>query len=384
MKPTFDNKGLNVLYYTLFYASGIATAAALVAYKRGALSLAAVVAIGAVFVFFTLFHSGWTYLWKKENPPVIEESTAAAGVKEPAFDINEAKAAHTPKRVFLSLLTILILLIAWGWAWSQHVFDGVFFMDRPFSTYIGVTIIALGMLVAAFFPFLLDEDRYKNMAQVNLAIDRKIINAIFIALGLLSYAILKDMPDSTPWHTISLLVLGFVWLDFFMYYHDRISNVRNPQALIDKASDSLETQELKISRTIVGTIIEVVILILLVAAWFIKLSAQGISLTSIFQSPMTTLVFTLLAIAFLVVAYHPGWFFNKVKKYLTINQITSFVNTQRCWAVMFAMLAVLSSLQQDAHYDFAGKGMSIGLVILFIAVGWFFGGLDKRSEKKNK
>ncbi len=384
MKPRFDNNGLNILYYALFYGSGIATAIALVAYKKGILSLAAVVAIGAVFVFMTIFHCGWIYFWNKENKQLIEEDAAGDDTTTSGIDINEAKAATTPKRLFLGLLTVLILLISWGWAWSQHVFEGVFFMDTPCSTYIWATLFSLGMLLAAFFPFLQDEDRFKNKTHLDLSISRKLTYGIFIALGLMCYSFLKDIPDGTPWRTISVLVLIYIWISFFIYYQDRISNVRKAEDAVSDSRGNHDVPELKAHRTIVWAIVEIFILILLAVAWYIKLSAEGLSLTSIFQSPLTTLIFTLLAIAWLVVAYHPVWFFSKIKESVTDKQISSFVNTGRCWAVFHAMLAVLSSLHDYLHYEESNRIIVIGTVIMFGVIGWFFGGLDKHKEKKSK
>ena len=115
MRPKFDNKGMNTLYYCLMWGSAIAAGLALVFYKSGKISLAAVVAICVLTAFFVLFDMGWSFLSKKENAAIIDESAAAQGTSEPGFDINEAKAARTPIRVFLSLLTVIILLIAWGW-----------------------------------------------------------------------------------------------------------------------------------------------------------------------------------------------------------------------------------------------------------------------------
>lgn len=384
MKPRFDNNGLNILYYALFYGSGIATAIALVAYKKGILSLAAVVAIGAVLVFMTIFHCGWIYFWNKENKQLIEEDAAGDDTTTSGIDINEAKAATTPKRLFLGLLTVLILLISWGWAWSQHVFDGVFFMDTPCSTYIWATLFSLGMLLAAFFPFLQDEDRFKNKTHLDLSISRKLTYGIFIALGLMCYSFLKDIPDGTPWRTISVLVLIYIWISFFIYYQDRISNVRKAEDAVSDSRGNHDVPELKAHRTIVWAIVEIFILILLAVAWYIKLSAEGLSLTSIFQSPLTTLIFTLLAIAWLVVAYHPVWFFSKIKESVTDKQISSFVNTGRCWAVFHAMLAVLSSLYDYLHYEESNRIIVIGTVIMIGVISWFFGGLDKHKEKKSK
>ena len=384
MKPRFDNNGLNILYYALFYGSVIATAIALVAYKKGILSLAAVVAIGAVLVFMTIFHCGWIYFWNKENKQLIEEDAAGDDTTTSGIDINEAKAATTPKRLFLGLLTVLILLISWGWAWSQHVFDGVFFMDTPCSTYIWATLFSLGMLLAAFFPFLQDEDRFKNKTHLDLSISRKLTYGIFIALGLMCYSFLKDIPDGTPWRTISVLVLIYIWISFFIYYQDRISNVRKAEDAVSDSRGNHDVPELKAHRTIVWAIVEIFILILLAVAWYIKLSAEGLSLTSIFQSPLTTLIFTLLAIAWLVVAYHPVWFFSKIKESVTDKQISSFVNTGRCWAVFHAMLAVLSSLYDYLHYEESNRIIVIGTVIMFGVISWFFGGLDKHKEKKSK
>lgn len=384
MKPRFDNNGLNILYYALFYGSVIATAIALVAYKKGILSLAAVVAIGAVLVFMTIFHCGWIYFWNKENKQLIEEDAAGDDTTTSGIDINEAKAATTPKRLFLGLLTVLILLISWGWAWSQHVFDGVFFMDTPCSTYIWATLFSLGMLLAAFFPFLQDEDRFKNKTHLDLSISRKLTYGIFIALGLMCYSFLKDIPDGTPWRTISVLVLIYIWISFFIYYQDRISNVRKAEDAVSDSRGNHDVPELKAHRTIVWAIVEIFILILLAVAWYIKLSAEGLSLTSIFQSPLTTLIFTLLAIAWLVVAYHPVWFFSKIKESVTDKQISSFVNTGRCWAVFHAMLAVLSSLYDYLHYEESNRIIVIGTVIMIGVISWFFGGLDKHKEKKSK
>lgn len=385
MKPKFDNKGLNILYYSLFYASGIATAVALIGYKRGYISLAAAVAIGAVLVFFTLFHMGWTYFWNKENSPAIEKNaTAVDDTSESSIDSYEAKADCTPKRLFLALLTILILLISWGWAWSQHVFDGVFFMDAPFSTYIGVTLLSLGMLLVAFFPFLQDEDRFKNKVHLDLSISRKLTSALFVALGLLGHTFLNDNPDGTPWETITILVLLFVWINILCYYHDRISNVRDAKNAMSETGNNRDTPDLTVQRSIVWTIVEIVTLILLVVAWYIKLSEEGLSFVSVFQSPLTTLVFTLISIAWLVVAYHPGWFLSRVKEHLTVKQISSFVNINRSLATVFAMFTLLSSLHDYMHYEESNQWIVIGTVLLFGIIGWFFGGLDKRQQKKDE
>ena len=90
---------MNTLYYCLMWCSAIAAGLALVFYKSGKISLAAVVAICVLFAFFALFDMGWNFLSKKENAAIIDKSAADEGTSEPSFDINEAKAARTPLRI---------------------------------------------------------------------------------------------------------------------------------------------------------------------------------------------------------------------------------------------------------------------------------------------
>lgn len=379
MRPKFENKGLNILYNTLMWCSAGAAGLALAFYRSDKISLAAVVAICTVCAFFILFEIGWNVLSKKANPTIIDE-VAAEGLTESGFDLNKAKTARTPQRIFLSLLTVVTLLIAWGWAWSQHTFDGVFFMDRPFSTYLGDTAICLGFLVYARFPFLMDEDRFKNMSQVNLAINNKLITALFLALGLLAYAVLNDNPSATPWKTISMLVLGFVWLDHFIYYLDRIKDAGDSQAATEQASDAVNILGFKVRRDTALTAIKVVILILLVAAWLIKLTAGGLGFKGIFQPTLTMLAFTLVSLCFIVVSYCHGWFVSGSNG----KQFASFAINQLFFATVFALFALISSLQEGLHWDLSNRLIAIGSIVLFLALGYVFGGLDKRRDKKNK
>ena len=379
MKPKFDNKGLNTLYNILMWCSAGAAGLALVFYKSGKISFAAVAAICTLCVFFILFEMGWSFLSKKENPTIIDE-TAAEGAAESGFDINEAKAARTPERIFLSLLTFITLLIAWGWAWSRHTFDGVFFMDKPVSTYFWVTLMSLGLLIYAPFPFLMDEDRFKNMSQVNLAINVKLITALFLALGLLVHTVMKDNPSATPWDTISMLVLGFVWLDYFINYQDRIKDAGDPQAATEQASEVVNILGLKIRRGTALTVIKAVILILLVAAWLIKLTTGGLGFKGIFQPTLTTLAFTLVSLCFLGVSYRPGWFISMG----TGKQLASFAINQLFCAMFFALITLISSLQDGLNWDSSNRLIMIVTVVLFLVLGYIFGGLDKRRDKKNK
>ena len=379
MRPKFDNKGLNILSNTLMWCSAGAAGLALAFYRSGKISLAAVVAICTVCAFFILFEIGWNFLSKKENPSIIDE-VAAEGTAEPGFDLDKAKTARTPQRVFLSLLTVVVLLIAWGWAWSQHTFDGVFFMDRPFSTYLGNTAICLGLLVYARFPFLMDEDRFKNMSQVNLAINFKLVTALFLALGLLSYTVLKDNPGATPWKTISMLVLGFVWLDYFICYQDRVKDASDSQTATGQASDAVSILGLKVRRGTALTVIKAVIVILLVAAWLIKLTAGGLGFKGVYQPTLTALAFTLVSLCFLVVSYRPGWFLGRGKG----KQLASFAINQLSCAMVFALFTLISSLQEGLNWDLSNRFIIIATVVLFLVLGYLFGGLDKRRDKKNK
>lgn len=379
MRPRFDNKGMNTLYYCMMWGSAIAAGLALVFYKSGKISLAAVVAICVLFAFFALFDMGWNFLSKKENAAIIDESAAAQGTSEPGFDINEAKAARTPIRVFLSLLTVIILLIAWGWAWSQHTFDGVFFMDKPVSTYLWTTAISLGLMLYARFPFLMDKDRYKNMAQVNLAINSKLVTALFLALGILAYAVLKNNPSATPWETIAMLILGFVWLDFIMNYLDKLKDAGNPQAA-QEASAVLNVLGMKVSRGVVLKVIKAVIIIVLVAAWTIKLTAGGLGVKGVFQPTLMVLVFTLVSLGFLVASHLPGWFLSKANG----KHISSFVINQLCIATLFALFALATCLQEGLNWNPSNHIITIAGVVVFLAVGLFFGGLEKSGNKKNK
>ena len=379
MRPKFDNKGLNILYNTLMWCSAGAAGLALAFYRSGKISLAAVVAICTVCAFFILFEIGWNFLSKKENPTIIDEA-AAEGTAEPGFDLDKAKTARTPQRVFLILLTVVVLLIAWGWAWSQHTFDGVFFMDRPFSTYLGNTAICLGLLVYARFPFLMDEDRFKNMSQVNLAINFKLVTALFLALGLLSYAVLKDNPGATPWRTISMLVLGFIWLDYFICYQDRVKDAGDSQTATGQASDAVSILGLTVRRGTALTVIKAVIVILLVAAWLIKLTAGGLGFKGIFQPTLTMLAFTLVSLCFIVVSYRPSWFVSGSSG----KHFASFAFNQLFVATVFALFALMSSLQEGLHWDLSSSLIAIGGIVLFLVLGYVFGGLDKRRDKKNK
>ena len=379
MKPRFDNKGMNTLYYCLMWCSAIAAGLALVFYKSGKISLAAVVAICVLFAFFALFDMGWNFLSKKENASIIDESAADEGTSEPDFDINEAKAARTPLRVFLSLLTVIILLIAWGWAWSQHTFDGVFFMDKPVSTYLWSTAITLGLMLYARFPFLMDEDRYKNMAQVNLAINSKLVTALFLALAILAYAVLKNNPGATPWETIAMLILGFVWLDFIMNYLDKHKDAGNPQAA-QEASAVVNVLGMKVSRGVVLKVIKAVIIIVLVAAWTIKLTAGGLGVKGIYQPTLMGLAFTLVSLGFLVASHFPGWFLSRANG----RHIASFVINQLCIATVFALFALETGLQEGLNWNPSNHFITIAGIVVFLAAGLFFGGLDKSDKKKNK
>lgn len=370
---------MNTLYYCLMWCSAIAAGLALVFYKSGKISLAAVVAICVLFAFFALFDMGWNFLSKKENAAIIDESAADEGTSEPGFDINEAKAARTPLRVFLSLLTVIILLIAWGWAWSQHTFDGVFFMDKPVSTYLWSTAITLGLMLYARFPFLMDEDRYKNMAQVNLAINSKLVTALFLALAILAYAVLKNNPGATPWETIAMLILGFVWLDFIMNYLDKLKDAGNSQAA-QEASAVLNVLGMKVSRGVVLKVIKAVIIIVLVAAWTIKLAAGGLGVKGIFQPTLMALAFTLVSIGFLVASHFPGWFLSRANG----RHIASFVINQLCIATVFALFALETGLQEGLNWNPSNHFITIAGIIVFLAAGLFFGGLDKSDKKKNK
>ncbi len=378
MRPKFDNKGMNTLYYCMMWGSAIAAGLALVFYKSGKISLAAVVAICVLFGFFALFDMGWNFLSKKENAAILDESAATEGTSEPGFDINEAKAARTPLRIFLSLLTVIILLIVWGWAWSQHTFDGVFFMDKPVSTYLWSTAISLGLMLYARFPFLIDEDRYKNMAQVNLAINSKLVTALFLALGILVYAVLNDNPGATPWKTIAMLILGFVWLDFFMYYRDHQQDAGNSQAP-QVASKVLNVLGMKVSRGVVLKVIKAVIIILLVAAWTIKLTAGGLGVTGIFQPTLMGLAFTLVSLGFFFASQHPGWFLSKANG----RHIASFVINQLCIATVFALFALETGFQEGLHWNPSNHYISIAGIIVFLAARLFFGSLDKTGNKKS-
>lgn len=379
MRPKFDNKGLNILYNTLMWCSAIAAGVALAFYRSGKISLAAVGAICMLCAFFILFEIGWNFLSKKENPTIIDE-VAAEGTAEPSFDLNNAKTAFTPQRIFLSLLTVVILLIAWGWAWSKHTFDGVFFMDRPVSTYIWTSLISLGMLLYAFFPFLMDEDRLKNMAQVNLAVNWKLVTALIVALGLLSFAVFKDNPGATPWNTISMLVLGFVWLDYFIYYQDHIKDAGDSQSATEQANDAVNILGFKVRRDTAMTVIKAFILILLVATWLIKLTAGGLGFKGIFLPTLTTLAFTLVSLCFVVVSYCSGWFVSRANG----KQLASFAINQLFVATVFALFALISSLYEGLHWDSSNRLIMIGTLVLFLALGGIFGGLDKRRDKKNK
>lgn len=91
MRPRFDNKGMNTLYYCLMWCSAIAAGLALVFYKSGKISLAAVVAICVLFAFFALFDMGWNFLSKKENAAIIDESAADEGTSEPGLTSTRPK-----------------------------------------------------------------------------------------------------------------------------------------------------------------------------------------------------------------------------------------------------------------------------------------------------
>lgn len=379
MRPKFDNKGLNILYNTLMWCSAGAAGLALAFYRSGKISLAAVVAICTVCAFFILFEIGWNFLSKKENPSIIDEA-AAEGTAEPGFDLDKAKTARTPQRVFLILLTVVVLLIAWGWAWSQHTFDGVFFMDRPFSTYLGNTAICLGLLVYARFPFLMDEDRFKNMSQVNLAINFKLVTALFLALGLLSYAVLKDNPGATPWRTISMLVLGFIWLDYFICYQDRVKDAGDSQTATGQASDAVNILGLTVRRGTALTIIRALVLIILAAAWLIKLTAGGLGFKGVYQPTLTALAFTLVSLCFFVLSYCPSWFVGRADG----RQAASLADNQLFGATAFALLALMSSLHEGLHWDLSSRPIAMGSIALFLALGWALGALGKRRDKGNK
>ena len=164
-----------------------------------------------------------------------------------------------------------------------------------------------------------------------------------------------------------------------MNYLDKLKDAGNPQAA-QEASAVLNVLGMKVSRGVVLKVIKAVIIIVLVAAWTIKLTAGGLGVKGVFQPTLMVLVFTLVSLGFLVASHLPGWFLSKANG----KHIASFVINQLCIATLFALFALATCLQEGLNWNPSNHFITIAGVVVFLAVGLFFGGLEKSGNKKNK
>ena len=284
----------------------------------------------------------------------------------PILDLTEVP--HSREGIIFEVLTVLILAVAWIVAIVTHRFwiEGYFYYLEPVTMFL-LTILAITVLWIVYMPrFISMVRRQTNVKQVALEVRMCRVLAVELALFVLGYALPLENSSTSFFYTrIILYIAGAVLLVTVAVFRYLINKARsNPKGIKqDAAVDSFDIDHVKLPRTILGTSIEVLVVVLIVLAWVLA-AINGIfaddDIYASFLNPDQTynsdrrewmFILTIFILVTLWQTYRPSRIIEKNKwpKVTNLKQVKLIIGSFRVLALILAIFMILFSFQS---FDF--------------------------------
>lgn len=284
----------------------------------------------------------------------------------PVLDLTEVP--HSREGIIFEVLTLLIIIAAWVVAIATDRFwdDGFFYFLNPVTLFI-LTIMVITVLWFVYMPnFISMVSRHTNVKQVNLEVRMCRVLAVELALFVLGYALPLENSSTSFFYTrIILYIAGAVLLVTVAVFRYLINKARsNPKGIKqDAAVDSFDIDHVKLPRTILGTSIEVLVVVLIVLAWVLAaingifadddIYASFLNPDQTYNSDRREWMFILTIIIFVTLwqAHRPDKIIEKDKwpKVTNLKQVKLFIGSFRVLALILAIFMILFSFQS---FDF--------------------------------
>ena len=284
----------------------------------------------------------------------------------PVLDLTEVP--HSREGIIFEVLTLLIIIAAWVVAIATDRFwdDGFFYFLNPVTLFT-LTIMAITALWFVYMPnFISMVRRHTNVKQVALEVRMCRVLAVELALFVLGYALPLENSSTSFFYTrIIFYIAGAVLLVTVAVFRYLINKARsNPKGIKqDAAVDSFDIDHVKLPRTILGTSIEVLVVVLIVLAWVLAaingifadddIYASFLNPDQTYNSDRREWMFILTIIIFVTLwqAHRPDKIIEKDKwpKVTNLKQVKLFIGSFRVLALILAIFMILFSFQS---FDF--------------------------------
>lgn len=339
-----------IIYTIIMYRRGIVETGELV---FGCCGMAIIAVMGIVVAFMN----------KKEDGPKL--------------DLTEVPRSR--EGVIIEVLTVLILAVAWIVALVTDRFwiEGFYYFIESVTLFT-LTFMAITVLWFVYMPrFISMVRRHTNVKQVALEVRMCRVLAVELALFVLGYALSLGDSSTSFFNTrIIYYIAGAVLLVTVAIFRYLINKARsNPEDIKqDAAVDGFDIDHVKVPRTVLGTSIEVLVVVLIVVAWVLA-AINGIFVdddpyTSFLNPDMQTdnfdrrsfmFFFTIAIFVMLWYAHRPDKSIEKDKwpKVTNLKQAKLMIGSFRVEALIFAIFLLLFPFQR---FDFNGQLIGFGVV----------------------
>ena len=328
-----------IIYTIIMYRRGIVETGELV---FGCCGMAIIAVMGIVVAFMN----------KKEDGPKL--------------DLTEVPRSR--EGVIFEVLTVLILAVAWIVALVTDRFwiEGFYYFIESVTLFT-LTFMAITVLWFVYMPrFISMVRRHTNVKQVALEVRMCRVLAVELALFVLGYALPLENSSTSFFYTrIIFYIAGAVLLVTVAVFRYLINKARsNPKGIKqDAAVDSFDIDHVKLPRTILGTSIEVLVVVLIVLAWVLAaingifadddIYASFLNPDQTYNSDRREWMFILTIIIFVTLwqAHRPDKIIEKDKwpKVTNLKQVKLFIGSFRVLALILAIFMILFSFQS---FDF--------------------------------
>ena len=300
----------------------------------------------------------------------------------PVLDLTEVP--HSREGIIFEVLTGLIIIAAWVVAFVTDRFwdDGFFYFLNPVTLFI-LTIMVITVLWFVSMPnFLSMVRRHTNVKQVALEVRMCRVLAVELALLVLLYALPLENSSTSFFYTrIIFYIAGAVLLVTVAIFRYLINKARsNPNRIKqDAAVDSFDIDHVKVPRTILGTSIEVLVVVLIVLAWVLAaingIFADDDIYASFFYPDQTynsdrrewMFILTIIIFVTLWQTHRPDKFIEKDKwpKVTNLKQVKLAIGSCRVIAIIIALFMLLLPFQR---FDIMPLMLGLGIVMVIAGV----------------
>lgn len=275
--------------------------------------------------------------------------------KENSPELDLTEVPHSREGIIFEVLTVLIIAVAWIVALVTDRFwiEGFYFYIVSVTLFT-LTFMAISVLWFVYMPRFISMVRsHTNVKQVALEVRMCRVLAVELALLVLWYALPLGYSSTSIFYITGAVLL--VTVAIFRYLINKARS--NPEDIKqDAAVDGFDFDHVKVPRTVLGTSIEVLVVVLIVLAWVLA-AINGIFVdddpyasflnpdlqTDNFDRRSLMFFSTITIFVSLWYAHRPDKSIEKDKwpKVTNLKQAKLAINSFRVFAVILAIFSLL-------------------------------------------